>query len=187
MKLKNNRRLKYDFIFGNIFSLCIVVFFYFLNYINNNPEEGFILHAPMIAIMIFPNLVSLIYYNMDSKTIVIEEEGVAEYKKGKLVKLIKYQDITQIDVQRQTITVFGTIKPDFPYLHIITSFSLSLIKLFTSKDFRKRRKEFRIDFANTKRGFDEIELPFITEIAKRSEREINWMWTWEWSWRKKKK
>ncbi|MCL2522847.1 MAG: hypothetical protein FWE36_08325 [Erysipelotrichales bacterium] len=171
MRIRNHRRKKSEFGIFMAFIVFFVIIVILWNFLSAEPEQGFSFWGPIAIIILAPTAFFILHHIIASKDIVIEELGVAEYKKGKLKKLLKYEDVQVINVRKIDIFINGTRKPDYPYAHVNTAFGILFRLLFSSK-FRKRFDEDKIIFKNHRKGFKEIELPFIIEIAKRSNCEV---------------
>jgi len=167
MRIRNHRRKKNEFSIFMAFIVIFVIIVVIWNFLSVEPEQGLIFWIPALFFVFAPCVISIPYYIFTAKEIVIEELGVAEYKKGKLKKIFRYEEIKAIDVQKVNIFINGTRKPDYPYEHVTDVLGILLRLLFSSK-FRKRFAEDKIIFKNHRKGFKEIELPFVIEIAKRS-------------------
>jgi len=167
MRIRNNRRIKIEFSLLMAFVLGVAILIIIWDFLSSEPQRGFGFWMAIIFLIFMPVILFVPYHLLTAKEVVIEEHGVAEYKKGKLIKLIKYEEIQVINVRRIDIFVNGTRKSDYPYNDVTSALGILFRLLFSSK-FRKRFDEDRIIFKNHKKGFKEVELSFIIEIAKRS-------------------
>jgi hypothetical protein len=171
MRIRNHRRKKVEFIWGTVFVLGITTILIVWNFLKTNPEQGFGFWGAIAFFILVPYIILIPYYLLTAKEIVIEDGGVAQYKKGKLIKLLKYDEVQTIYIDKANITINGTRREDYPYHHINTFFRI-LFKLLFSRKFRKKFYEDKIIFKNYKKGFYEIELPFVIKIAKKCECKI---------------
>ena len=172
MRIRNNRRIKIEFSIFMGFIVSFVIIATVFNFIRDEPEQGISFWATMLLLLLMPVIMGVPYHILTAKEVVVEELGVAEYRKGKLKKLLKYEDIQTINVRKIDIFIYGTRKEDYPYEHITTLFGV-IIRLLFSSNFRKRYDEDLITLKNHRKGFKEVELPFIIEIAKKSNCEVS--------------
>jgi len=143
----------------------------FGNFLSDEPDYGIGFWVVILLLLLMPVIIVVPYHILTAKEVVVEELGVAEYKKGKLIKLLRYEDVQIINVRKADIFINGTRKSDYPYNGVTSVLGILCRLLFSSK-FRKRFDEDRIIFKNHKKGFKEIELLFIKEVQKRSNAQV---------------
>lgn len=173
MKIKNNRRAVIDLTYVSLGFFAIAIFIVILNIINIKPEHTLGFYAAVSSVTLAPLILMTLYYKCTAKTIVLEKDRVAEYRKDrktknlKQTKLIKYDKVIDIEVRKSQIIIYSARNPDYPYKHI-EGMLATIFYLVKSKDFRKRWQEHTIRFANYNKGFEENEYPFLVELANRS-------------------
>jgi uncharacterized protein YqfB (UPF0267 family) len=123
-----------------IFFIGMAALFLIGNFYSDNRQDHWGFYATVIGFVLLPLVITIPYYILTAKTITIEEDGVAEYKKGELKQKLRFEDISSICITNPRISIMAA-KNGF-HLGDIT-------------------------FSNNRKGFAEYELPFLVEIVKR--------------------